>query len=145
MPNETKSSFQDMVTRTTAAIGVKTSVFVGSAKVRTHINTIKKEISRLSLELGNTVYALWEKDETDAERIDQQCQAIRDKYDEIAKLSDEIVRLEKQEAEVLGVKKEQSPKPPTETASSVFICPGCQSEFNTPSKFCRKCGARMPE
>ena len=110
MPNESISKLQGVLTRTTATVGVKTSVFVGSAKVRTQINTVKKEINNLYLELGNTVYELWEKDETNSELTEQQCLKIKEKFKNIEELNEEITKLEQQEVKVFGAKRQEGEK-----------------------------------
>ncbi len=144
MADESKSGLQNIITRTTATIGVKTSVFIGSAKVKTHINTIKKEISTLTDELGNIVYELWEKGEEDKERIDRHCQQIKEKYAGLEDLNAEIARLEQQESEVLGNKKQEENKQPSSDASEIkYVCPSCNTVYEAPSKFCRKCGTKM--
>ena len=137
MPNESIGKLQDMLTRTTATVGVKTSVFVGSAKVRTNINTVKKEINNLYLELGTMVYESWKKEELDPELIEQQCLKIKEKFENIEELETEIAKLEQQEAKVLGAKRQE------EKAMPSFICPNCRTAFDSPIKFCRKCGTKM--
>lgn len=141
MPNEPLNRFQNAITRTTATIGVKTSVFVGSAKLNTHITTLKKEITSLTQDLGATVFELWEKEKNDPDRITQQCQMIKEKYESIVALEVEINKLEQQEAEVLGDKKQEDDISPQKAVG--FVCPNCSRAFNTPIKFCRKCGTKM--
>ena len=141
MPNEPLNKFQSAVTRTTAAIGVKTSVFVGSAKIKTHISTLKSEISSMKLELGTTVYELWEKGGSNPDVITRQCQTINEKYKSIKELEAEVDKLASQEAEVLGSKKQEDSA--TSQNAKSFICTGCNTEFDAPMKFCRKCGVKM--
>ena len=144
MANESLSKFQDAVTRTTATIGVKTSVFVGSAKIKTQIGTLKNEISSLELELGRGVYESWEKGEVDTVLIQEQCEKIAGKFSNIEKLNQEIVKLELQEEEVLGVKKvDGGVVQSMDETKSQFICPNCSATFDTPIKFCRNCGTKM--
>lgn len=148
MANETGSKFRDVVTRTTAAVGVKTSVFVGSAKIKTQISTVTREIEALSLELGNMVYTQWAQGELDPERVAAQCRAIQEKHGEIEALNAEIAQLEQQEAAVLGTRKSGAAPAPGESApasspEAEFSCQGCGAAYAAPTKFCRKCGAKM--
>jgi hypothetical protein len=143
MANESFSKIQNAVTRTTAAIGVKTSVFVESAKIKTHIGTIKKEIGTMISDLGSIVYEAWEKDEIDTAQIAEQCEQIKAKYESIDELNQEIEKLEKQEGEVLGVKKPDSGGAAMEETPASYICPNCRLVYEAPVKFCRKCGTKM--
>jgi len=141
MSNEPLNKLQNAVTRTTAAIGVKTSVFVGSAKLKTHISTLKKEVFSLTMDLGETVFEAWEKGENNEDKIAQQCQAIKERYQNIEALKIEINKLENQESEVLGQKKQEDSVLPQKT--EVYVCPSCSTAFSTVIRFCRKCGAKM--
>ena len=137
--NESLSKISGAVTRTTAAIGVKTSVFVGSAKHKTHINTLKKEISTLEQELGAAVYELWCAGQTDSEKISAICNLIKEKHENIAEIEVAIEKLERQESEVLGGKK------PEGNTAAVFICTKCGAAYDSKLNFCRKCGNKMAD
>jgi len=141
MSSEQLNKLQSAVTRTTAAIGVKTSVFVGSAKVKTHIGTIEKEIKSLAAVLGELVYEDWEKGEPAPEHVSRLCRQIKDKHDNIKELEAEIDRLERQESEVLGAKKAGETKKNPEHVC--VFCPNCKAEFTAQINFCRECGAKM--
>ena len=141
MSNESLNKFQDAVTRTTAAIGVKTSVFVGSAKIKTHISTLAREINTMKQDLGAIVYEMWEKGESDPDQIAQQCQLIKEKHDSIKALEEDISKLERQETEVLGARKPEYGAVAQKMPSCV--CPSCTSAFDVQVNFCRKCGTKM--
>lgn len=130
MASDPFNKFQDAVTRATATIGVKASVFVGSTKLKSQISTLKGEIDSLTGDLGVTVYKLWEKDEIDLDLIVEQCNIIKGKYEEIEGLKVEIENLEREETA-------QSEK------ASSLVCPNCNTEFDMPVNFCRKCGTKM--
>ena len=141
MSNESINKFQNAVTRATAAIGVKASVFVGSAKLKTQIGTFKNEIEKLSLDLGKNIFRLWNEGKVDRELIDEKCTAIKKKYENINKLNTEIEKLEREEANIMGVKTKQ--KVPELGKKPLFSCPNCNETYDTPVKFCRKCGTKI--
>ena len=141
MSNDQGNKFSSAVTRTTAAIGVKTSVFVGSAKLKTHITTIRREIGKLTSALGETVYEAWEKGQSAEDQVERQCRQIKEKYDSIAELEGEIGKLEKQESEVLGSRKPEESKPVENPVGPA--CPACGAQYAAQINFCRKCGTKM--
>lgn len=142
MSNDAVNKLTDTVTRTTAAIGVKTSVFVGSAKIKTQINTINKDISKLKEELGSLVFNLWEKNITAPDQVSVFCSRIKEKYDSIYTLEADISKLKNQEKEVFG-DANKGDRDVAKQDVTTFICQNCSSVYNDPVKFCRKCGNKM--
>lgn len=141
MSNEPLNKLQNAVTRATAAIGIKTAVFVGSAKIKTQIATVKDDIETLMLNLGNTVFQYWENGEESQYLIEQECNIIKKKYEIIEELNAEIEKLEREEKEVMGSKAPQGARQAENKIS--FVCPNCNTTFDKPVNFCRKCGTKM--
>jgi len=141
--NEPVNKLQSAVTRTTAAIGIKTSVFMESAKIKTHISTLKKEIDTLISELGTMVYTSWENDELVMEQINIHCEQIKAKYINIEELTQEIEKLETQEKEVFGKKKAEESVNAANVAATQYVCSSCNTTYQSPVKFCGKCGTKM--
>lgn len=141
MSNEPLNKFQSVVNRATAAIGVKTSVFVESAKLKTQIATLKKEIEFLKEDLGITIFDFWEKGEATADLIEEQCYKISEGYKKIGEWNLQIEQLEREEANVMGTKIQQKNTHSQKVLG--FVCPSCHERYDEQLNFCRKCGTRM--
>ena len=138
------NKFQGAITRTTAAIGVKTSAFVGGAKIKTHITTLNKEIATMKQELGESIYESWLKGDANPELITQWCKQIKEKHESIAELEAELAKLERHESEVLGEKKlESGAAHQVGSNDAAVVCSNCSATYSEPIKFCRKCGTKM--
>jgi len=128
-------------TKGVATINVKTSVFLETAKIKTHIETIQNEIKDLKYEIGDIAYNLWVSDKFDISLIENNCLMISEKIKNIEELNQEIYRLENQEKEVFGSREkeiEESTKP-----DSAFVCPNCKAVYTSRINFCVKCGNKM--
>ena len=141
MSNEPLNKFQSAVNRATAAIGVKTSVFVESAKLKTQITTLKKEIDFLKEDLGIRIFELWEQDQATADLIEEQCHKINEGYKKIDQWNLQIEQLEREEANVMGAKIQQKNAHAQKVLGSV--CPSCHEKYDEQLNFCRKCGTKM--
>lgn len=124
--------FKSIFTKTIATVNVKTSSFIESAKLKTHINTLEKEIENLFNEIGKKSFESWAKVETDTFDLNDCFISVQQKKEQIATLEKEIYKLELQQKEVLGAKE-------------LYICPSCKTTFENQIKFCKKCGAKMNE
>jgi hypothetical protein len=95
----------------------------GELKIKGKISEIKEKIEKEYNEIGKVVYNEV-KDGKDVSK-DQ----ITEKCEEIARLNDEISKLE---VELLAIKK-------------VKKCVGCGTELDIEAEFCSKCGKEQPK
>lgn len=101
----------------------KTVKFSGEIKLKGKINDAKNQITSLYGEIGEHVYNGYKTNsEEGKDEIMTKCQQIAEKFDEIAKLEDEILQLRE-------VKK----------------CANCGTEINQKDDFCSKCGKEQPK
>jgi hypothetical protein len=131
-----KSSF----TKGVAAINIKTSVFLESAKFKTHIRTLQSEIAVLKQEIGDSVYESWLLNNFDVTSIEAKLQLIFQKNEAIDGLRQQIQKLESQEKEVFGNKEN---KPAEVIVPPAFICSQCGTTYAFEVRFCKKCGNQM--
>ena len=77
--NKLKSSLNRGVT----AISIKTSSSLEKAKIKTHIESIRAEIERMTLHAGESAYGLWESGSSDYSSLDEEFALIKKKKEEI--------------------------------------------------------------
>lgn len=121
-----------------AAINVKTSNFMEENKLKTSIATQEAEIERLKLALGDAVYRNWERGSLTMETMENQLQAIREKYRMIVEMKKQIEDLSQNEKQILGGDTAGS-------GSGKIFCDKCGAEVKAGSRFCTKCGNKIAE
>lgn len=118
------------------AINVKTSSFLEAKKIQTYIATLNSEIEALEKEIGSAIYEQWdETGDVSLQLIGEQLMMIRQKQQTIAEQTRAAEELAKKEQEILGTG--DSAKP------GRIFCPNCGQAYDTPAKFCRKCGTKL--
>lgn len=130
-----KSSFNRGIT----TISVKTSSSLEKSKIKTHIESLTRDIERDIQQIGETAYKIWSDEEKDFTVLNERCAAVKSKKDEIEKLTKELESIDERDNQILGT----TERP--EEAAPKFICTNCGAQYETPVKFCRKCGNKMAE
>lgn len=145
MAKETLQKIKSSMNRGVTAISLKTSSTIEKARIKTHIGTIESEVQKMALHIGETAYALWEKEELNVAALEEMLQGIKEKKQEIAALEEELVKIEYRNEQILGAATASN-----ETISSgqkeereVRVCSNCGAAYNAPAKFCRKCGTSL--
>ena len=146
MADNMTGKLSSILTKTVATVNVKTSVFMESAKLKTQISTLQNEIRDMVFDIGSTVYELWADDSSDPDLIHEKCRQIQEKHQAIERLEQEIELLDKKEDEVFGAKNAAGDKAASDQAPEAvegYVCPNCNTQYQSPIKFCKKCGQKM--
>lgn len=132
------------------ALNMKTANFLEINKIKTYIATLNSEITALNSEIGQDAYASWlESGQVPVELLTDKLEQIYQKEQLIAEQEAEAARISEMEKQILG---EQEPKgrfgagardAGAASGEPVLVCPGCGQAYDTPAKFCRKCGTRL--
>lgn len=141
--NKLKSSLNRGVT----AISIKTSSSLEKAKIKTHIESIRAEIERMTLNAGESAYGIWESGSSDYSSLDEAFALIKEKKEEIIQLEHEYASIDERDNQILGAASTEKvaaqtaePEPP-----AGITCPNCGTSYTKPVRFCRKCGHKLME
>ena len=147
MASETFNKFKSSLNRGVTAISIKTSSSLEKAKIRTHIESIKLEIDRLIVTIGELAYEIWEKGESDFSSLNEQFDLIKQKKEEILQLENEYESIDERDNQILGASNTDKPSAPQtmpEEAAGI-VCPNCGTAYANPVRFCRRCGYKIEE
>ena len=150
--------------------GIKTGS--DSYKKMTEKSRLKKEISRLNIEINNIFATVGKKlytDDPDNKEFSKVFESVREKQVEIEELSAQLTALDdkiqcvkcgemiskdSRFCDKCGAKvvtpapspsPESAPEPETVVAEEVKICRNCGAELIDAGKYCDKCGARLDD
>ena len=93
-----KSSFNRGIT----TISVKTSSSLEKSKIKTHIESLTRDIERDIQQIGETAYKIWSDEEKDFTVLNERCAAVKSKKDEIEKLTKELESIDERDNQILG-------------------------------------------
>lgn len=148
MAGDTFQKFKSSFNRGVATISVKTSSSLEKVKIKTHIESINKEIEHLMSDIGKTAYEIWEKEDMDFLVLNEKCLIVKQKKEEIIQLNETYDSIDERDGQILGTApneenhevKEVDPVP----ADSI-TCPNCGSVYIQSVKFCKKCGQKLKD
>ncbi|MBQ8797281.1 MAG: zinc-ribbon domain-containing protein [Oscillospiraceae bacterium] len=137
-------AFQNLksaLNRGITTINVKTSSSLEKSKIKTHIESLTRDIERDISAAGEAAYKLWADNSQDYSSLESYFETIKSKYDEIARLSEQLNSIDDRDNQILG-----NTAPETrEVIAPKFVCTNCGAQYENPVKFCRKCGNKMAE
>ena len=131
----------DSMNRAITKISVKTSSSLEKVKIKTHIDTLSKDVQKLFAEIGENAYSLWLNGDVSNEALVAKFEAIKQKQSEIENLTAELNSIDERDNQILGTKSASEYRP--DVASGKLSCPGCGAECEPAAKFCRKCGFKL--
>lgn len=137
-------AFQNLksaLNRGITTISVKTSSSLEKSKLKTHIESLNREIEKEISAVGEAAYKLWSENAQDYSSLVSHFVVIKGKQDEIAQLNEQLNSIDDRDNQILG---NTAPEVQEETAPK-FICTNCGTQYDNPVKFCRKCGNKMAE
>ncbi len=130
------AGLKDTVSKSFTAINLKKSNFVTINKLNTYISTLEKEIEGLYSKIGTNTYTKWKRDgDFDLNQLQEFCEKIREKEEEIAKQKAQIQEIEEEENQILGRSSEEDELP-----GERMYCAFCGAPNSDQYKFCVKCG-----
>ena len=130
-------------------LNVKTANFLELNKIKTYITTLENDIATLKAEIGDMVYEKWTRSEVPVdESVEAKLRLIEEKTQLIREQEAEAAKLAEKEKQILGEQEAAAAAATSgqisgQSSGSVLVCPNCGQVYETPSKFCRKCGTRM--
>lgn len=132
----------DSMNRAITKISVKTSSSLEKVKIKTHIDTLSKDVQKLFAEIGENAYSLWLNGDVSNEALVAKFEAIRQKQSEIENLTAELNSIDERDNQILGTKTESEYRPDVVNPAKAS-CPNCGAECEPTAKFCRKCGFKL--
>lgn len=135
MAEHTFDKFKSSLNRGIATISVKTSSSLEKSKLRTHIESLKNEIQKLYLEVGEVSFTQWMNHDENSSVLEGLFSEIQAKQNAINELSEELNSIDERDNKILGL----------QTEKTAIICPQCGAAYTAPAKFCRSCGFKMQE
>lgn len=143
MANDAFEKFKSSVNRGITTISVKTSSTLEKTKIKTHIESLEKEIEKLYRNIGEAMYVKWAQGELDCELFNAQFEILKQKKQEIEDLTAELSAVDERNNQILGnVDDAQTEMIKPETK---FVCSQCGAQYEVATNFCRKCGNKMAE
>ncbi len=140
MPTDAFQKLRDSTGRAITKISVKTSSTLEKSKIKMHIDSLNKDVQIRLQEIGEVVYTLWIQGETAGQELTEKLNAVKQKREEIARLTSQLDSIDARDDEILGINLESIQA--TES-SGTLNCPNCGTEFSATAKFCRKCGTKL--
>lgn len=142
MAGDALQKFKSSLNRGVTTISVKASSSLEKGKIKTHIESINSEIQKLITTIGETAYASWESG-GDFSSLAELCAQIQQKKGEIEQLNQEMASIDERDSQILGAKAAESASAAPASAEPGTVCPSCGTQFDSPVKFCRKCGQKL--
>lgn len=141
MPGDMLQKFKSSVNRGVTTISVKASSSLEKTKIKTHIESIETDISKLIVNVGETMYAVWESGERDYTSVEALLSTIQQKKAEIVQLTKDMASIDVRDDQILGNTRVE--KPVEASDPDGIVCPGCSAVCASAAKFCRKCGHKL--
>lgn len=130
------------MSRAITKISVKTSSSLKKSKIKTHIESLTKDVQKMLTDIDEEVYSQWLNWESSHQVLTEKLEAVKQKKAEIEQLSTELASIDDRDNEFLGTKAEVEQKPKVAVPQKP-CCPNCGSEHDPAAKFCRKCGYKL--
>ena len=133
MANDAFEKLKTSVNRGITTISVKTSSSLEKSKIKTHIDSLQKDVEKICTSLGESLYLEWLKVEIDHSVFTERLESIHAKKEEINNLKIQLNSIDERDNQILGSAGDKNP----------LVCSRCGAQFANPVKFCGKCGSKM--
>lgn len=144
MANDAFEKIKSSVNRGITTISVKTSSSIEKTKIKTHIDSLEKEIEKLYANVGEAIYCEWTKGEPNYTAFNDHFELIKQKKAEIENLKVELASIDERDNQILGTAGETKVEPkPEASVPNGIVCPKCGAQYANPVRFCGKCGNKM--
>ena len=144
MANDVFQKIKSSMNRGITTISVKTSSSLEKTKIKTHIDSLNKEIEKCTYHIGEKAYAIWSNGKDDYSELNGLFESIKQKTQEIEQLNEELSSIDERDSQILGNAKTdyQAGQQEQESNKGVF-CSQCGAFYETPVKFCKQCGNQI--
>lgn len=134
MASDAFQKLKSTVNRGITTISVKTSSSLEKSKIKTHIESLQRDIEKEFLYVGESAYKTWTNNENDYSGLQVNFETIQKKYKEIEELYAELAAIDERDNQILGNSAEITAK---------CVCKNCGAQYENPVNFCRKCGTKI--
>ena len=141
MAGDAFQKFKSTVNRGITTISVKTSSTLEKSKIKTHIESLNRDIEKDLTSIGDAAYKIWSSGATDFSGLFAKFENIKSKYKEVEDLTIQLSSIDERDNQILG----NTVIEEVEDNTPKFICTNCGNQYEVPVKFCRKCGNKMEE
>lgn len=141
MAGDAFQKFKSTVNRGITTISVKTSSTLEKSKIKTHIESLNRDIEKDLTAVGDAAYKIWLSGNMDFSELVAKFEIIKDKCKEVEDLGVELSSIDERDNQILGNSAAEEP----EETPKKFICTNCGTQYDAPVKFCRKCGKKQDE
>lgn len=142
--SDTFQKLKSSVNRGITTISVKSASALEKTKLKTHIDTLNKEIEKDFTTVGLEAYRLWLAGGTDFSSLFAKYESIKNKHEQIDALNKEISSIDERDNQILGNAATSVEEPAADKPTRHF-CSKCGAPYDAPVKFCRKCGNKMAD
>ncbi len=88
--NDTFERIKSSVNQGITKISIKTSTTIEKSKIKSHIESLNKDIDEEFEAIGRMAYKMWEDGTSDSSKIKERFEVIKQKYAEIEKLKKDL-------------------------------------------------------
>lgn len=127
--------FKRSIDRSVASMGLQSSTYLETERLKGKIENINANICKIYSELGENIYAQWEKGEVDEQHIEMVCENIKKLQEEMQEHKDRIEWLEAEKARILS----ENTKGTANKMDTVIF--SCGHTNDVKAKFCTVCGS----
>ena len=133
MANDAFEKLKSSVNRGITTISVKTSSSLEKSKIKTHIDSLQRDIEKIYASLGESLYMEWLQEEINHDVFAERLETVKVKKAEIEELYAQLAAIDERDNQILGNAGEKNS----------LVCAKCGTKYDSPVKFCGKCGNKM--
>ncbi len=141
MASDIFEKMKSSVNKGITTISVKTSSSLEKSKIKTHIESITKDIERDYSAIGEAAYRVWTSGSMDFSVLVNRFEAVKQKQEEIVALNQQFDAIDERDSQILGTAAAAAAIPVEEAPKA--ICPNCGAQYAEPVRFCRQCGTQI--
>lgn len=130
MAVELFGKIKESIDKSVATVSIKSSEFVEVTKFKTQMAGLEKDIEALQATLGKGYYRMWSSSEIELSELDELCEEIKNKEEEMEKCRVEMEELQNNNKKILGSESENK-------------CSVCGAVNKEEAKFCIGCGSKL--
>ena len=134
--------FKSSVNRGIATISVKSSSALEKSKIKTHIESLNRDLEKELMLIGDVAYKLWSDGNGDFSSLNTRFETVKGKLAEIENLKTELNAIDERDSQILG---SNTAQPEVLNEAAKHFCTQCGAQYETLPKFCRKCGNKMSD
>lgn len=134
--------FKSSVNRGIATISVKSSSALEKSKIKTHIESLNRDLEKELMLIGDVAYKLWSDGNSDFSSLNTRFETVKGKLAEIESLKAELESIDERDNQILG---NNNTQPEVLNEAAKYFCTQCGAQYETLPKFCRKCGNKMSD